>query len=251
MPKDGPNAGNAGNFYGQSDDVFGRIAKRYDLLCDLFSFGIHRLWKGRVASLIVSEPWKYLLDAASGTGDVVLRVLQHQEIRSDQKVVASDVSAEMLAISRRRAANLDLRPEFVILDAHSMPSISDASIDLFSISLGLKICERKRVMREAYRVLRPGGRFITLEASNIRWRFLHRVYLKYMSICMPLIGWVAAGGDRSAYQYLLQGIKEFPTAETLSLEIAEIGFERVEFERLSFGIVAIHVARKPAAASII
>jgi SAM-dependent methyltransferase len=119
------------------------------------------------------------------------------------------------------------------------------SVDAYSISLCLKIFNRSRVLDEAFRVLRPGGRLIVLEASNIPWKPLHLAYLSYMSICMPALGWLAMGGDSSAYTYLLRGIRGFPTAEALALEIREHGFEDVAFERRSLGIVAIHSARKP------
>lgn len=238
---------NAADFHTQEDDVFGRIAARYDLLSDLFSFGIHRLWKRRVAALITTEPWTNLLDVAAGTGDVVLKVARRQGLLPDQKIVASDISPQMLAIARRRATRLKVPVEFRVLDAHAMPSIADDSVDLYSISLGLKICERKLALREALRVLKPGGRFIALEASNIAMGWLHRAYLGYMAVCMPVIGWVATGGDASAYRYLLKGIQDFPTAEELAAELRDMGFAEVSFERLSLGIVAIHVARKPKA----
>jgi ubiquinone/menaquinone biosynthesis methyltransferase len=236
---------NASDFHAQADDVFSRIATRYDLLCDLFSLGIHRLWKRRVAALIAQEPWTSLLDAAAGTGDVVLRVAHQQVLQREQTVITSDISPQMLAIARKRAGALASFLDFRILDAHSMLGIESDSIDLYSISLGLKICDRSRVIHEAMRVLRPGGRFISLEASSMVYPWLQRAYLAYMGLCMPLIGWVATGGDASAYQYLLKGIREFPSAETLEIELSSMGFEDVSFERLSPGIVAIHIARKP------
>jgi ubiquinone/menaquinone biosynthesis C-methylase UbiE len=125
-----------------------------------------------------------------------------------------------------------------------MTAVAAASIDLCSISLGLKICNRTLVLAEALRVLRPGGRLVVLEASNIPLRWLHSAYLGYMSACMPVLGWLATGGDASAYRYLLDGIREFPTAEALADEMRAAGFVDVGFERLSLGIVAIHVARK-------
>ena len=236
---------NAAEFYTQQDDVFGRIANRYDVLCDLFSLGIHRLWKRRVARVIAQEPWSQLLDCATGTGDIILRVLNHKSLQHDQKIVASDISPQMLAIAQKRLAAVHSSIEFRLLDAHHIPDISTETVDLYSISLGLKICERKRVLQEAWRVLRPGGRLIVLEASNIPWSWLQRAYLLYMNLCMPVIGWIATGGDSSAYKYLLRGIENFPTAEEFGLELASSGFKDISFERMSLGIVAIHTARKP------
>lgn len=237
---------NAAAFSTAVDDVFGRIASRYDLLCDLFSLGIHRIWKNRVAALIAAEPWRDLLDTATGTGDIILRVLRRQPGSDGRRLIASDICPQMLAIARKRLAadghDVDLR----LLDAHALPSVPSASVDLYSMSLGLKICDRRAVLREALRVLRPGGRLIVLEASSIRWAWLHRAYLVYMSICMPVIGWIATGGDASAYRYLLHGVREFPGAEALVAELRAMEFTDVKFERLSLGIVAIHTARKKA-----
>lgn len=236
---------NAGEFSTQQDDVFGRIANRYDLLCDLFSLGIHRIWKRKVARVIAMERWTRMLDCATGTGDIILRVIDQREPNSDQVIIASDISPQMLALARKRLAMAAHEIEFRLLDVHSMPDIGDASIDLYSISLGLKICDRDRVLHEAMRVLQPGGRLIILEASNIDMAWLQNLYLQYMRLCMPVIGWLATKGDTSAYEYLLKGIEKFPNAETLVNELASIGFEDIFFERLSLGIVAIHVARKP------
>ena len=239
-----PSAENAASFAPAADDVFGRIADRYDLLSDIFSFGIHRLWKKRVAKVIADEPWATLLDGATGTGDIILRVLQHESARG-RSIVASDISAQMLAIAERRLALHSDRVMLSQLNAESMPTVPDGSLDAYSISLCLKICSRKLALREAWRVLKPGGRIIILEASNIPWSWLQSAYLTYMSLCMPALGWLATGGDASAYRYLLNGIREFPTAEQLATEMADAGFCDVRFERLSLGIVAIHVGRRP------
>ena len=236
---------NAASFDTGVDDVFGRIAGRYDVLCDLFSLGIHRYWKRRVAALIAAEPWGNMLDAAAGTGDVTLRVIRRNPALARRAIVVSDISPAMLRIAERRIRALADRPAFRLIDAHAMTEVGDASVDLFVISLALKICDRTRAMREALRVLRPGGRFIALEASAIVLPWLHRLYLRYMDFCMPLIGWVATGGDASAYRYLLHGVHGFPDAEGLAAEMRELGFTDVTFERLSLGIVAIHRARKP------
>lgn len=237
---------NAAEFETKVDDVFGRIASKYDFLCDLFSFGIHRIWKRRVSECISREPWVKLLDVASGTGDIVLRTLSRKRLSVGHQIIASDISPEMLRMAEEKLRAFHQNIEFKILDAHSMPSIESSTIDVYSISLGLKICDRDKAMREALRVLKPGGRLITLEASNISIIWLHKVYLLYMSFCMPIIGWLATNGDASAYKYLLHGVKDFPSAEELKEEMENIGYVDVSFERLSLGIVAIHTAKKPA-----
>ena len=236
---------NAAEFYTHQDDVFGRIASRYDLLCDLFSLGIHRLWKRRVAQVIAEESWSQLLDCATGTGDIILRVVRNKDLHNGQNIVASDISPQMLAIAKTRLIAANSSVEFRLLDAHSMPDIPAESIDLYSMSLGIKICERRKVLREALRILRPGGKLVVLESSNIPWRWLYRAYRLYMNWCVPVIGWIATRGDGSAYKYLLRGMENFPTAEEFSKELASVGFKDISFERLTLGIVAIHTARKP------
>jgi demethylmenaquinone methyltransferase/2-methoxy-6-polyprenyl-1,4-benzoquinol methylase len=235
---------NAADFSWEKDDVFGRIASRYDILCDVFSLGIHRIWKRRVARCILSEDWNTLLDGATGTGDIILRILPKAQYQG-RKIIAGDISERMLAIAEHRLEKYRLATNFTILDAERMASIQSDSVDAYSISLCLKICNRYLAIQEAKRILKPGGRLIILEASNIHWKWLHKAYLTYMSICMPLLGWIATGGDASAYKYLLHGIRDFPTAETFAEELSQYGFEDVTFERLSLGIVAIHMARKP------
>ena len=244
QPEPVPTASNAAAFTPSADDVFGRVAKRYDLLSDVFSFGIHRVWKSRVAEVIAGEHWSTLLDGATGTGDIILRVLAHESTQG-RSIVASDISPQMLAIAEKKLSGHLGQVSIRQLNAEAMAQVPNDSLDAYSISLCLKICDRKLALLEALRVLKPGGRIIVLEASCIPWRPVQRAYLAYMSLCMPLLGWLATGGDASAYRYLLHGIREFPSAEALASEMAHIGFTDVRYERLSLGIVAIHVARKP------
>jgi demethylmenaquinone methyltransferase / 2-methoxy-6-polyprenyl-1,4-benzoquinol methylase len=236
---------NAASFDASHDDIFNRIASRYDLLCDLFSLFIHRLWKSRMARRILALPWQCMLDVASGTGDIALRVVGNLDAEMGRTCIVSDICPAMLDVARRRATPLANAVQFKTLDAHRLTTIETASIDLYSMSLGMKICDRKLALAEAWRVLRPGGTFICLEASEIPVRFLHRAYLIYMRLCMPVVGWAATGGDTSAYDYLLKGVCGFPSAQKFADEIAAQGFVEVTYERLSLGIVAIHSARKP------
>jgi ubiquinone/menaquinone biosynthesis methyltransferase len=236
---------NAASFDASHDDIFDRIASRYDLLCDLFSLFIHRLWKSRMARHILALPWQCMLDVASGTGDIALRVAGNLDAEGGRTCIVSDICPAMLDIARRRATRLPNAVQFQTLDAHRLTTIETASIDLYSMSLGMKICDRKLALAEAWRVLRPGGTFICLEASEIPVRFLHRAYLTYMRLCMPVVGWAATGGDTSAYDYLLKGVCGFPGAQKFADEITAQGFVEVTYERLSLGIMAIHCARKP------
>jgi demethylmenaquinone methyltransferase / 2-methoxy-6-polyprenyl-1,4-benzoquinol methylase len=236
---------NAAAFDSGHDDVFSRIASRYDLLCDLFSLGIHRTWKRRMAQRIASERWERMLDVAAGTGDIALRVVRNLGGAGERECVVSDICPAMLEIAERRAGPLAGQMQFKVYDAHRLSETADESVDLYSMSLGMKICDRMRALEQAWRVLKPGGLFICLEASEIPVRFIHRLYLAYMGLCMPVVGYVATGGDGSAYHYLLSGVRSFPGAEAFADDIRTRGFVDVSFERLTFGIVAIHVARKP------
>ena len=244
---DAPTDTNAASFDSIHDDVFTRIASRYDLLCDLFSLGIHRTWKRAMARRIAAERWENMLDVAAGTGDIALRVVRNLGGTKGRSCVVSDICPAMLDVAKRRAAALAGDMQFRVFDAHRLTEVTNESVDLYSMSLGMKICDRTRALAEAWWVLKPGGTFICLEASEIPLRFIHRLYLAYMSLCMPIVGYVATGGDGSAYHYLLSGVRGFPGAPEFAEEVRALGFTDVAYERLSFGIVAIHMARKPAA----
>lgn len=236
---------NAASFGPDKDDVFGRIADRYDFLCDLFSLGIHRLWKRKMASAIALEQAMVMLDVATGTGDIPYRITSAGVLQEGQRLIVSDICPQMLAEAKQKLRGHDQFVEYRLLDAHDMPEIETVSMDLFSISFAMKICDRRRVMEEAFRILKPGGVFYCLEASRIPFRLVQALYLKYMQLCMPYIGKVATGGDESAYQYLLRGIREFPDAPALARELEATGFERVTFQRLGAGITALHRGVKP------
>ena len=236
---------NSAQFKPAKDDVFGRIAHRYDRLCDVFSFGIHRLWKSRMAARVAQEHPSHLLDLASGTGDIPLRLLRRLgSTRKGWRIRVSDISPEMLKIARTRLNGTAVEIETQNAEAMDIPS---GSLDIVTMAFGLKIVDRARVLPEVMRVLRPGGVFLCLEASRIVVPGLHPLYLAYMNACMPLIGRLATGGDASAYSYLLRGVHDFPDQRALADELDRHGFENITFESLSLGIVALHRAVKPAA----
>lgn len=240
-------ADNSARFEPRHDDVFGRIAGRYDRLCDLFSLGIHRLWKTRMADRMAREEGVELLDLASGTGDIPLRFQRrHAQVAARWRVRVSDISLPMLAIARQRLDEAGASFHIEEQDACAIAA-PDASLDLVTMAFGLKITDRARVLPEVWRVLRPGGVFLCLEASRIVVPGLHGFYLAYMDACMPLIGRWATGGDAGAYAYLLKGIHDFPDQRALAAELEARGFEDVTWESLSLGIVALHRAVKPAA----
>lgn len=237
--------GNAAGFHSAEDDVFGRIAGRYDRLCDVFSFGIHRLWKSRMAVQIARERPGVLLDLASGTADIPCRLWAKLGKQGDAwRIQVTDVSPQMLAIADRKLSSVGALASISVQDAHSI-DLPNASVDVISMAFGLKIVDRSQALTEVFRVLKPGGVFLCLEASRIVVPGLHSLYLAYMDICMPWIGRLATGGDASAYGYLLRGIHDFPDQKALTQEMADSGFAAITHENLSLGIVALHRAVKP------
>jgi len=199
-----------------------------------------------MARTIAQNNTGIVLDIASGTGDIALRLTS--KLPEGSTIIASDICQPMLDIAASKAntmtgprANLD----FQILDAHNLSKIPSASVDVYAISFAMKICERDLLLKEAVRVLRPGGRFYCLEASQIPLGWLHKTYLKYMEWCIPFIARIATGGDRSAHDYLLRGIHDMPDQLTFCAELETYGFKDVSYNNFSLGIVALHCAVKP------
>jgi demethylmenaquinone methyltransferase/2-methoxy-6-polyprenyl-1,4-benzoquinol methylase len=236
---------NAAEFDAGSDDVFTRIAGRYDRLCDVFSLLAHRYWKSTMARQIAGDRGLSVLDVASGTGDIALRVAQRRDA-ADKVIVAGDICPAMLAIAKRKASDHSLNVYFRHLNVHEL-DVPDSSVDAYAMSFGMKICDRTLVLKEAFRVLKPGGRIYCLEASRIPVPAIHAVYLRYMDWCLPLIARIATGGDRGAYDYLLRGIHDFPSAPLLAREMEAFGFRNASYRYMTLGIVALHIAIKPMA----
>ncbi|NNC36670.1 MAG: ubiquinone/menaquinone biosynthesis methyltransferase [Acidimicrobiales bacterium] len=242
-------AKNSAQFDPYEDDVFARIASKYDHLCDIFSLGAHRLWKRKMSSEIAATRGGVILDMASGTGDIALRVASKlAKQNTNTKIIASDICPAMLNIAETKARTKNLAESilrFQILDAHDLRSIPDNTIDIYSLSFAMKICDREKLIPEALRILKPGGMLYCLEASHIPVKPIHTAYMKYMEWCIPVIARIATGGDRSAHDYLLKGIHEMPNQKAFSQELGTYGFENVSHKNLSLGIIALHRAYKP------
>jgi demethylmenaquinone methyltransferase / 2-methoxy-6-polyprenyl-1,4-benzoquinol methylase len=223
------------------DDVFDRVAFRYDLMNDLMSGGMHRLWKNHfVAQVRPSRNRKFRhLDVAGGTGDIAFRVAEAGGSGTDVTVL--DINAGMLEQGRRRAVARGLANKltFIEANAESLP-FADGQFDAYTIAFGIRNVPRiDEALKEAFRVLRRGGHFLCLEFSDVDVPGLDRLYDAYSFRAIPLIGRIVTG-EADAYRYLVESIRRFPPAETFRTMIADVGFSRAAFTKLSGGIVAIH-----------
>jgi demethylmenaquinone methyltransferase/2-methoxy-6-polyprenyl-1,4-benzoquinol methylase len=222
------------------NDVFRSVARRYDLMNDLMSAGLHRAWKSTLVSMLRpprNRPFRHL-DVAGGTGDVAFRVSEAGGERT--RVTVADINPDMLAVGRERAEKRGLsRLEFVEADAQKLP-FGDAAYDGYTIAFGIRnVPQVDRALREAHRVLKPGSRFLCLEFSKVDIPGLDRIYDTYSFKVIPRIGELVAK-DRDSYQYLVESIRRFPAPGPFARMIEEAGFRRVTHRPLSGGIVAIH-----------
>jgi demethylmenaquinone methyltransferase / 2-methoxy-6-polyprenyl-1,4-benzoquinol methylase len=225
-------------------DLFARVARRYDLMNDLMSAGVHRLWKAALIDWLAPRPDLRLLDVAGGTGDIAFRVL-HRVGRSEAapRIVVCDVNPAMLAVGRDRAidANRLGTIEWVCADAEALP-LPDRSVDACTIAFGIRNVTRiDRALAEAKRVLVPGGRFLCLEFTPAPSPALRPPYDLYSFTVVPWLGKRIAG-DQAAYRYLVESIRRFPDQATFARMIEQAGLERVRHRDLSGGIAAIHSA---------
>jgi demethylmenaquinone methyltransferase/2-methoxy-6-polyprenyl-1,4-benzoquinol methylase len=223
------------------NSVFARVADRYDLMNDLMSGGLHRLWKDDMIAWLAppkDRPFR-LIDVAGGTGDITRRFLNATSQQAT--AVICDISAEMLDAGRRRFAGTALarRLDFVQGNGEALP-FPDRSFDAYTIAFGIRnVTNRDRALAEAYRVLRPGGRFLCLEFSQVQAPILDDIYELYSFHVIPRLG-EAVAGEREAYQYLVESIARFPDQDTFADEVRAAGFARVQYRNLTGGIAAIH-----------
>ena len=215
--------------------VFDSVAPRYDVMNDLMSLGVHRLWKREFIQGLHPRPDRTLLDLAGGTGDIALGWLA----RGGGPAVLSDINASMLDVGRRRAASGRGQISLLVADAETIP-LPDACMDRVSMAFGLRNCtDKAAVLREARRVLRPGGQFHCLEFSRVQVAVLAPVYDAWSFRVLPRMGRLVAG-DAGSYQYLAESIRTFPDQEALAALMRAAGLSRVTHRNLTGGIAAIH-----------
>ncbi|MFV2001873.1 MAG: bifunctional demethylmenaquinone methyltransferase/2-methoxy-6-polyprenyl-1,4-benzoquinol methylase UbiE [Paracoccaceae bacterium] len=218
--------------------VFSNVAPKYDVMNDVMSLGIHRIWKDAMMDWLAPRSSQRLLDVAGGTGDVAFRFLKRAPVAS---AVVLDLTANMLDAGRGRAeaSALGERLDWIVGDAMALPFEAN-SFDVYTISFGIRNVTRiDDALREAWRVLRPGGRLMVLEFSQLPNRALQKLYDLYSFNVIPRLGQVIAR-DRESYQYLVDSIRKFPDQETFAAMITDAGFERVKYRNLSLGVAALH-----------
>ena len=222
------------------DDVFHKVASRYDVMNDLMSGGLHRVWKDVLVGMVKPRRAGFRhLDVAGGTGDVAFRVARAGGPQT--KVTVLDINADMLEVGRTRGGERGLSDQltFVEANAESLP-LPDRAFDCYTIAFGIRNVPRiEAALAEAYRVLKTGGRFLCLEFSTVDVPGLDRIYDAFSFNAIPAIGRMVTG-DAQPYQYLVESIRQFPDPDLFAEMIAAAGFRRAQFTRLTGGVVAIH-----------
>lgn len=252
--------------------MFESVAKKYDVMNDMMSLGIHRIWKDLLLWKMRPFPGTQLLDVAGGTGDIAFRFLnyvqaqyrgkQKRQVRAQQNlsweeiaqkyqneedslggshVMVCDINKEMLKIGKQKASAQGYKAglAWVLGDAEELPFDED-KFDVYTIAFGIRnVTHIDRALQEAHRVLKPGGRFLCLEFSQVNNPLVSRLYDLYSFQVIPVLGEVIAG-DWKSYQYLVESIRQFPPQEEFKEMIEDAGFQKVTYESLTSGIVAIH-----------
>ncbi|MAD76447.1 MAG: bifunctional demethylmenaquinone methyltransferase/2-methoxy-6-polyprenyl-1,4-benzoquinol methylase UbiE [Rheinheimera sp.] len=220
-------------------NVFHSVAAKYDMMNDVMSLGIHRLWKRFTLDCSGVRPGQHVLDLAGGTGDIA--ALFSRRVGANGKVVLADINESMLNVGRDKLRDLGLinNIEFVQANAEALP-FADNSFDIISIGFGLRnVTDKAAALKSMFRVLKPGGRLLVLEFSKPEQQWLSKVYDMYSFKLLPVMGQLIAN-DKESYQYLAESIRMHPDQETLKTMMAEAGFSEVSYHNLTGGIVALH-----------
>ena len=221
--------------------VFDSVAARYDVMNDLMSAGLHRLWKNEMVAWLSPKDDMQILDVAGGTGDIAFRIKE----KANCHVTVCDINYQMLHEGKDRATDHNIRDgiNWVCGDAENLP-LPDNSVDAYTIAFGIRnVTHIDKALSEAYRVLKIGGRFLCLEFSHLQHDFLQKIYNAYSFTAIPRIGKLVTG-DSESYQYLVESIRKFPKQEEFAGMIRTAGFANVQYRNLSQGVVAIHSGRK-------
>lgn len=220
-------------------DVFHSVAAKYDIMNDVMSMGIHRLWKRFTIDCSGVRPGQQVLDLAGGTGDIT--ALFSKRVGPSGKVVLADINESMLNVGRDKLRDLGLvnNIEFVQANAEALPFAAN-SFDIVSIGFGLRnVTDKDAALRSIFRVLKPGGRLLVLEFSKPQSELLSKAYDLYSFRILPFMGQLIAN-DKESYQYLAESIRMHPDQETLKQMMQDAGFAEVSYHNLTGGIVALH-----------
>ncbi|MBT1158242.1 bifunctional demethylmenaquinone methyltransferase/2-methoxy-6-polyprenyl-1,4-benzoquinol methylase UbiE [Aminobacter anthyllidis] len=231
----------AGDKQGLVNEVFHKVANRYDMMNDLMSGGLHRVWKDAMVAWLnpPKRPGWKVLDVAGGTGDVAFRIVDASHGNAHATVL--DINGSMLGVGRERADKRGLadKTDFVEANAEELP-FADETFDAYTIAFGIRNVPRIDVaLSEAYRVLKPGGRLLVLEFSEVDMPLLDKVYEAWSFNAIPRIG-QAVTGDGEPYAYLVESIRKFPNQQNFAAMITRAGFDRVTFRNYTGGIAALH-----------
>lgn len=219
--------------------VFHNVAKKYDIMNDFMSGGLHRLWKDRLIRMIRPRKNLAYLDVAGGTGDIAFRI--RKATSKNTSITVSDINESMLAVGRDRATDRGYIEgfEWVTGNAESLP-FPDNSFDVYTIAFGLRnVTHIDKALKDAVRLLKPGGRFFCLEFSHVNDPILAKMYDAYSYNVIPKIGSMVAD-DADSYQYLVESIRKFPKPKALEQRMKDAGFKRTKSTPMTFGVVCIH-----------
>jgi demethylmenaquinone methyltransferase/2-methoxy-6-polyprenyl-1,4-benzoquinol methylase len=215
--------------------VFSSVARRYDVMNDLMSGGMHRLWKDRFVNRVKPRPGEHILDMAGGTGDVAFRMAKRGAV-----VTVADINPDMLEVGMERAAQRDLEGLAWQVENAERLSFPDASFDAYTIVFGIRnVTDIPAALREAHRVLKRGGRFFCMEFSSSDWPGFSNLYEAFAANVIPRIG-KAVADDEESYRYLVESIQRFPRPPRFRAMVEEAGFVRAAAEPMLGGLVAIH-----------